>query len=111
MAWFDLFRIPQRHGPLPVAVLVSHDRIFDAPVFHWPTYLLRQISYHEPRHDGRYCSLSERNGQRCFEKKPAPKGAIASGRVQEVISARFQKALRPDDSSEIGVGNICGFVI
>ena len=34
LARFDRFRVAQRDGPLPVASLVSDDRILDASVFH-----------------------------------------------------------------------------
>jgi hypothetical protein len=34
LARFDRFRAAQRDGPLPVASLVSDDRILDASVFH-----------------------------------------------------------------------------
>ena len=40
LARFDRFRVAQRDGPLPVASLVSDDRILDASVFHYRPIVL-----------------------------------------------------------------------
>ena len=54
--------------------------------------------------------LRKLNGERGSEKNPPRRGLSLRDGVREVISARFQKAPRPDDSG-IAVEKICGFVI